>query len=180
MLSLTSLPRFDNGAIPAPSILVDSQGNALEYSRGTLIEVTPVLDTAIYADGDVLFDTVALPDIVPANGGIGILDSIAITDEDDQGVALDLVFLRANVSLGAFNVAPAITDINAREVVAIAKVLAADYSDLGGARVATVGNLRRWMKAVPASRQLFVAGITRGGTPTYTASGLKLKIGVEW
>lgn len=48
------------------------------------------------------------------------------------------------------------------------------------APVAIIGGLGRLVKATPASRDLYVAGITRGGTPTYAASSLKFKLGIRW
>lgn len=147
---------------------------------GAVIDLAPVLDTLIYADGDVLFATTQVPNAVPSSGGLVMLESVHVLDEDDLGIGFDLVFMRSNVALGVFNVAPAISDVNGREIVGMAKILAADYTDLGGCRVAQVGNIRRLMKAADGARDLYVGGIVRGGTPTYTASGLKLKFGFAW
>lgn len=81
------------------------------------------------------------------------------------------------MSLGTFNAAPAITDANARQIVGRVSIATGDYVDLGGARVATKTGLNLMMSAAAATKQLFLATITRGGTPTYTAAGLKLKLG---
>jgi hypothetical protein len=143
-----------------------------------VLDFLPTLDTNVYADGDVLFDSAALANFAELPGEGGILDSIHVLDEDDQGVALDLVFLNANVSLGTFNVTPAITDANARASVGLVKVAAADYIDLGGARIATLRGIGLRMKTAPGLSSLWVAGITRGGTPTYTANGLRFKFGI--
>lgn len=147
----------------------------------TLTAFTLVADTNIYASGDVLSDTALITNVFRVTGGKGILTSLVLNDEDDQGIALDVVFLDANVSLGTFNVAPAITDANARNILGIVSVLATDWIDLGGVRVATVplGRLGIQLSAVTASKSLGIATITRGGTPTYTASGITGRIGVE-
>jgi hypothetical protein len=54
-----------------------------------------------------------------------------------------------------------------------------DWIDLGGVRVATLRSIGLMMVPNAASTNLFVAGITRG-TPTHTASGLQLSLGMLW
>lgn len=145
-------------------------------ARARIATVAPVIDTAIYAAGDVLFDTTIIAGVVPVPGGAMELRSIEILDEDDQGIALDLVFFDSQVSLGTINAAPSMTDANGRSALGCVSFATADYIDLGGCRVATKLNLGLVLQAA-AGNDLFVAAITRGGTPTYTASGLKFKFG---
>jgi hypothetical protein len=142
-----------------------------------LLEVTLSVDTAIYAADDLLADTQAIAGAVPQNGGSLLLQSVELLDEDDQGVAMDLVFLDANVSLGTENSAPSVTDANARNILGYVSIATGDYKDLGGSRIATVKNVNLILKATSATRTIYVAAITRGGTPTYTAAGLKLRLG---
>lgn len=154
-------------------------GRQSAYARA-LVNVggmTLLTDTAIYAAGDVLSDTAILAGVAPAPGGSVVLRSVEVLDEDDQGVAFDIVFFDTLTSLGTFNAAPSIADAGARGILGIVSVPAANYIDLGGARVATVLNIGLVLKAAAASSDLYVATITRGGTPTYTAAGLKLKFG---
>ena len=143
---------------------------------GDAINGTPVCDTLIYAAGDVLFDTTAIAGAVRTSGGRAELVSVTVLDEDDQAAAvMDLYFLRSNVSLGTFNVAPAITDANAREIQGYVSIAAADWKDLGGAKVACVKNIGLLLEPTTGTT-LYVAGVT-AGTPTQTASGLKLYFG---
>lgn len=144
-----------------------------------LIDVTLVLDTSAYADNDVLSDTATVHDAVPYAGGRGILRSVRLLDEDDQGVEIDLVFFRTNVSLGTKNGAVSISDANAREILGHVSIVAADYTDLVNSQVATKSGLNLVLKAAGDSRDVFVSAIVRSGTPTYTASGIKLKIGID-
>lgn len=146
---------------------------------GVVLDLTPTLDTNAYADGDVLFDTTAVASAFDYAAGVRKLESVHILDEDDQGIALDLVFLDSNVSLGTFNAAPNISDANARKIIGRVSIATGDYIDLGGARIATKAGIGQLLKAAAASTTLYVAGITRGGTPTYTAAGLKLKLGLR-
>lgn len=159
--------------------LENSIGEQTAFLRGSvaIVDVAPVIDTSIYAAGDVLFDTVIAASAVPVAGGSSVLRSVELLDEDDQGIALDLVFFDSLVPLGTVNAAPNISDANARKALGCVSIATGDYIDLGGCRVATLRNIGLVLKAAAGATDLYVAAITRGGTPTYTASGLKLKLG---
>lgn len=144
----------------------------------TLIDVTLSLDTGAYANGDLLADTQAVANAVRVNDGTGILHSVMIVDEDDQGAAFDLYFLSANNTLGSENSAPSISDANARDILCRVSVATADYSDLGGVKVANLHSLNRIIKGASGSTSIYVAAVNGSGTPTYTASGVKLRIGI--
>jgi hypothetical protein len=143
---------------------------------GDVLDVTLSLDTNIYADGDVLADTQVITDALRTAGGRGRLDSVMVLDESDQGAALDLIFLDANVSIGTENAAVSVTDTNARSILARVPIVSGDFYDMGGCRVASVGNLGRILRAVSGTRDLYVAAISRG-TGTYAAAGIRLKLG---
>lgn len=145
---------------------------------GDVLALTPTLDTNIYADGDVLFDTVAISNAAAPSVEFMQVVSVNVLDEDDQGAAFDLVFLDALVSLGTVNAAVSVADANARSILGRIPIASGDYYDMGGCRIATVrlsGPLA--LKVAAGATTLYVAGVSRG-TGTYTASGLKLKIGI--
>lgn len=139
-------------------------------------EVTPVLDTAIYAANDVLFTPVEIQDVSRVAGANVVLNSALALDEDNEtAFAFDLVFLRSNVSIGAINGAVNISDVSAREIVGVAKIAATDILDLVNSKLYFRMDLGVPMQ--PTSRSLWVAGILRSGTPTFaTASDMKLKL----
>lgn len=141
-----------------------------------VVEVALTVDTSIYAAGDVLSDTAAFTG-VPVNGGRARLVSLAVIDEDDQGAALDLIFFSANVSLGTKNLPPDISDANARNVLGHVSIAGTDYVDLGGVRVATKSGLDLLLESAAGSKSVYVGSITRG-TPTHTANGLRLRLGL--
>lgn len=140
------------------------------------IKVTPVLDTLIYAAGDVLFDSTIITGAARNSAGSTRLVSLALLDKDDNAAAgIDLFFLSSNVSLGTFNVAPAITDVNAEAIQGFVSLVAGDFIDVGGAKVASKSGLN--MVLTPdTGNDLWVAAIARG-TPTQTASGIVLNFG---
>jgi len=143
-----------------------------------LVDVTLSLDTSAYASGDLLADTQVVSSALRVNDGKGILHSVTVIDEDDQGVAFDLYFLSANNTLGSENSAPSISDANARDILTKVSIATTDYYDLGGVRVAEVHGLNRVIKAASGSTSIYVAAVNGTGTPTFTASGLKLRVGI--
>lgn len=145
-----------------------------------VVDMTLVLDTAIYAVGDVLSDTAILAGILPVAGGGALLKSLMAIDQDDQGTAFDVLFFQTLVPLGTFNVAPTISDANALQYLGKVAVAAADFADLGGVRVAEYKNIDMVLKPAGNSVDIYVATIVRSGTPTYTAAGIKLRLGIAF
>lgn len=161
---------FGDGSVLVPATCADTGMVAVH-------DVQLALDTAIYADGDILAIPVAVANFFPVNGGARILQSVVVQDDDDQGVALDLLFFASAVALGAVNAAPTISDAAVQGCLGKVSVAASDYIDLGGCRVADVKGVGLVLQAAAGSATLYVAAITRGGTPTYTAAGMRLKLG---
>ena len=141
----------------------------------TMITVTPTLDTNIYADGDILFNPVAIPAAVRVAGGTAILQDVVVYDLSDQGIAFDILIMTAATSLGTINSAPNIADDNATDI--IARFSSIDFYDMGAFRVGTLSNLAKVVKAVAGTTSLYAAGISRGAG-TYAAAGLKLTFGL--
>jgi hypothetical protein len=153
--------------------------NTVGAFRGSsnLLDVVLTLDTNVYASGDVLAATQAVASAVPTNGGHALLHSLVVNDKDDQGQAMDLVFLRTDVSIGTENAAVSIADADASEILGIVSIAAGDFLDLGGCRVATVPSIGLVLEADAASSSIFIAAISRG-TGTYSATGVTVKIGL--
>lgn len=142
-----------------------------------VIDVTLSLDTNAYADNDVLAAPQEVPNVFRLPGGVVMLDSIVLLDEDDQAQDIDLVFMNATGSLGAENAAVGPTDGVAGTILGIVSVAAAEYSDLANSQIATKRGLGLPLEAAAASTSLWMGAILRSGTPTYTAAGIKLKLG---
>lgn len=144
-----------------------------------ILEVTLSLNAAVaYADGDVLADSQEIASAVRTAAGAGLIKSIEVLDEDDQGIAFDVIFLDADVSLGTENVAVAVTDANARNILGRVEIAAGDFYDMGGCQIATKEGLDLAVKGVAASTSLYIAAVSRGAG-TYTANGIRLRIGIE-
>jgi len=138
------------------------------------VEQNLVLDTLIYATGDVLAATAAinLGTHLPTVPRRGLIEGVTVLDKDDTGAAFDLVFFDANVALGTVNNPPTITDVAAENILAVIPV--STFVDLGGAQHA-----RPIFDPIPfalhAGTSLAIAAISRG-TGTYTAAGIRLKM----
>lgn len=160
-----------------------SDGNPLPvaaFGAGTVLDVTLSLDTSgAYADGDVLANTQPLANAVRVPGGRAHLQSLVVIDEDDQKQPFDLYFLAITTGLGTENSAPNISDVNARNILGRVSIAAGDYYDLGGVSIANLNAIGLMLKAADGSTELNVGAISRG-TGTYTAAGIRLKLGLLW
>lgn len=161
---------------PATGAPIDQSGGMpVRGGNDNVFDVTLVLDTSPYADGRVLFIGQEITSFFSSATGTRLIQNLTVIDEDDQGVGFDLLLFNGDPSIGTINAAPTISDANARKFLGKVSVTAADYIDLGGVKVATICPVGIEVKGVTTS--LWIAGITRSGAPTYTAAGLKLKIG---
>jgi len=150
------------------------------YKDANVIDVTLSLDTSAYGAGDVLADTqIIATQTVRGPGASAKLVSMTVIDKDDQAAAvMDFYFLDQNVSLGTENDVPSISDANALSILGHVTVAAADWKDLGGCKVATIENINLMLKARSTSEALYIAATT-AGTPTQTASGIVVRLGLE-
>lgn len=160
----------------APALVASDAVIGLVGSSDVVVTVTPTLDTSAYSSGDLLFDSTEITNAVRANAGICILQSLTLLDKDDQGTALTLVFANAATDFGTLNSAPDPDDTECATILGTVEIVAGDYVDFGGARVATLTNLGLMMKAGAATTSLYVAAINGTSTPTHSAAGLVLQL----
>ena len=139
------------------------------------ITVTPTLDTSAYADGDVLFNPVEIPNAVRNNGDTCILQSVHVLDKADQGETFELVFLKAATSLGTINAAISISAANAEDIIGH-YAFSNGWIDLINSQVLTDSGIGLVLEAGAATTSLYVAGISKG-TGTYAADSLKITLG---
>jgi hypothetical protein len=144
-----------------------------------IVDVTLVVDTAIYAATDLLSATQQIPSAVFDKNSPAMLQSlVAIDESDNAGTSFDVYLLRANQSFGTFNNAPTLSDAGARDVLAKVSVITTDFKDLGGVKIAFYGNLGIPVLPETDTTNLYVATVLTAGTPTFaTASDVKLRLG---
>lgn len=133
-------------------------------------------DTNAYASGDLIADTQEITGVLVKRTKTCTLRNITLVDKADQKLALFLVFLAANTSLGTENAAPSIADADAAaDVIAVVPIAIADYVDLGDVAVAT--KECEIILDPEADTSLWVAIVNSTGTPTYAADSLVGKFG---
>lgn len=171
------LQKLIDGGITATVDEVNAYGPLRE------VDVTLTLDTNAYADNDVLADSQIVAACVRANDAMGWLVGLRLLDEDDQAAFdFDLVLLSANASIGTENDPVSISDANARNVIGIVSVLQTENPsvDLVNNKVTWIGPNHKDMpvpiKPVSGADDIYVALILRSGTPTFTASGIRLRM----
>lgn len=143
-----------------------------------VLDITPVLDANAYADNDVLFVPIVVPGAFREAGSTRVLQSVVVLDGDDQAIDMDLVFLNATATLGTINSAVSISDADAAKIIGYVRLTAADdANDLINSYVYAKSGIGQVLKAASGQTDLYVAGIVRSGTPTFTASGMKIKLG---
>lgn len=157
--------------------VVDPDAPAIIDSGVKLVPVTLSTDTNPYAAGDLLADAQIVAACVRANDSAGMLASIVLIDEADQGAAMTIYFASANASFGTENSAPGITDANARNILGFIDIATGDYKDLGGVKVAFKQNCNIPVSPAAGTDDIYVAVVNGAGTPTFAADSLKLRLG---
>ena len=145
-----------------------------------VVEVDVGVNTAAHAANDVVCQPIELVDIAQAEG-CAVVTSIVLTDYDDQGVALDILFLRSAITVGANNATMTISDNDIDEVLGVVSIAATDYTDFANNQVATVRNIGLVIEPEindgDSDCSVWMA-IRTTGTPTYAGGNLTVKIGV--
>jgi hypothetical protein len=141
-------------------------------------------DTGIYASGDVLVATVAVPLVGATIGDMPRvkIEQITIIDKDALSGAFDIVILDDNKSLGTINAAVSISDADSLSVVKTVSVTSSNYTTLtsGGQAVANIDLAAPIYVQPPAGANSFYIGLISRDTKTYTASALYLRLAVQF
>ena len=143
-----------------------------------LSEATLYLDTAVYADGDLLADVVEVERCIQVNGA-GYIMSVVLLDYSSQAGALDLVFFRSHPgSLGTVNLPMTMTVAAAAEVVGWVSIVSTDYAAFGTMRIAQPEFYPVKTRAAAGGSSLWMAAVSRD-TKTYATPQLLCKVGFE-
>jgi len=143
-----------------------------------LIEVDVVVNTAIHAANDVVCQPIELTDAVQSPFGCAVITSVVVTDYDDQGVALDVIFMRSPITVGANNATLAVSDGEVGEILGHVSVAAADYLNMANNQIATVTNCGLLVDTLADDGTSIWMAVSTTGTPTYASGKLTCKIGL--
>ena len=144
-----------------------------------LITVTLTTDAEAIANGEIIAQSIEIPNAVSVMGGSAIIQSAILLDEDDEAPAVDLVFSSANTALGSDEgEAVSISDANARNIQGFVSI--SSYTDLAGSQVAVKANIGLVVQAASDSKSIYVHAINRscGYYTPAASSDFKLKLGI--
>ena len=85
-------------------------GAIIQGNKRRIIRVTPSLDTSAYGAGDVLFNSVEIPNAVAHSGGCSKLTSMFILNQNLTDVNIDFIFSENSMTLGDQNETANISD----------------------------------------------------------------------
>ena len=166
-------------------------------SKYTVIRVTPTLSTDAYADDDVFFNATEIPSAVLGNGGCSKLIGLSILNEDDVEHDFDIIFMQKETDLGTINDAVGSASKWTNVLAKAAGVLgwiSVDWSEgdinlinnllwtsirTGGAGAGEMNN-NMLLQAENDSTSVYMAAVSRGGTPTTAADDYEIILHIEY
>lgn len=156
----------------------DAKGHLkVSSGSGVVVELTPVLDTNIYADNDVLFISTEIAGVSDMQGGVVKLVSAVLFDGDDQGTEVEVFLTTNSTTPGTINGAISAADTVLDDIVG--RLHFSTFNDLINSQNSVLTGQDQIIQLGSGSTSLYAFGVVRSGTPTYTASGMKLKLGFE-
>ena len=87
---------------------------ANNHSKYQIIRVTPTLDTSTYAGGDVLFNSVEIPNAVLGKGGCSKLVAMFLHSNNLDNLLFDMIFTENAATFGTVNGTAGISDADLR------------------------------------------------------------------
>lgn len=170
----------------------DSPGSSISTARRRIIRVTPTLDTAAYGQGDVVFNSVEIPNAVLGDGGCSKLIAMFIVNQVTTSVDIDFIFSENTGTLGSVNATANISDSNL-EAMNVTGYLKLDASEgntgfLDNSRIQRVYNNSNTedvnpilLQAAPGSTSVYIAAIqTSSGAVTFQADSMDLVFHIEY
>jgi hypothetical protein len=138
--------------------------------RPVIVEVSPTVDTAVYAANDNIGGKLTLSNVVPVGGQAAILDQVVLRDASNQKPVLEILIFDANPTAATLTDNAAIvpsTDIS--KIVARLSVVAGDWATVGSMGFATLKNLGVYVKPAAGGTTLYAA-LMAVATPDFVAA----------
>lgn len=172
----------DDPAVASLGVIDDWDDNdaAKTVELGTVLTVTPVIDTGIYAAGDAVGGKQTLTNAARVSGNQTVLDTIVIRDLGNQKPNLTILLFDSDPTAATItnNAAFAFsTDIT--KLIGKINVVTADWETVDSKAICTLRNLGLRLKP-SGSADLYAAVVLTSGTPTFaSASDLVYKYGFK-
>jgi hypothetical protein len=175
------------------SVAANSAGSSISTGRRKVIRLTPVLATSAYADGDVLFNAIEIPNAVKEIGYEQDGLSMYIYSQIGSTIDATFIFSENSLTLGtqkatanagdstfeAANLTGMIfLDGSAAQTTHIdnSRFFASCYSTSN----AGVSNEPQLLQAASNSTSAYVSAIITAGTPTFQADSVDLILHIEY
>lgn len=143
-----------------------------------VVEFTLVADTNQYSDNDVLaISALTGAQLARVPGGCFEIVSATLHDADDQGTEVMLFFTTNGTTPGTINAALSAADSVFDDIQGYLHF--ATYEDLINSQVCNLKNQGLILQCADGMTDMYVFAVVRSGTPTYSASGLKVKLGIR-
>lgn len=142
-----------------------------------VVEVELFCDVVAHAANDVVCQATELP-LITNDNGCAVVTSIVLADYDDQGAALDFVFLSEPTTVGTNNATMAIPDPQLDHVLGSIPSSDGAYLDLDQNQVLTITNCGLVLRPDPSRGNSVWVAVQTTGTPTYASGHLLLRVGV--
>ena len=161
------------------------------YPGGKIVRVTPTLSTDAYGDGDVLFNSVEIPNAVSNRGGISKLTGMFILSQNTTAIDAYFIFSENSLTLGTINATANISDadLEAGNITGSAHLDGSESSTshIDNGRLFNVAYnasdeqfAPQLLQAAEGSTSVYVACIITGGTPTLAADDIDLIFHIEY
>ena len=170
----------------------DSPGSSISTARRRIIRITPTLDTSTYAAGDVVFNSVEIPNAVLGHGGCSKLIAMFIVNQITTLADFDFIFSENAGTLGSVNATANIGDaeIEAMNITGYLKLDSseANTGNLDNSKIQRVFNNSNTenvspilLQAAPGSTSAYIAAIETSGTnPTFQFDSMDLVFHIEY
>ena len=144
-----------------------------------LITLTAVCNAEASEVATSIFQADEIANAVAIDGGTCILQSVGLLDDDYHSQSIDLVFMDTTGLLDASDdgtVIDAADGVIPDAILGVVNI--SNYFDGVAWSYGHKENIGLVLKAASGSRSIYVSAINRGATKTWTASGLRLKLGI--
>ena len=156
-----------------------STNQRLNEMKTKVFTITPTTATSEAGTNEVVFQADELSNFMSEKGGTAIIQSITILDDDDNGQALDIVFMDTADVLDATVAGSTVVDAADGDIpdAILGFVNVSNYFDGVLWQVGQKDNIGLAIQSASATRSIFISAVNRGAAAIWTVAGLRLKIG---
>ena len=146
----------------------------LSVAKIRVVEVALTVDTSAYAANDSLAEPQLVTDFLGLSG-LALIHEVSVQDNDDQGVAFDLVLAKSAIVLSSSgeNTAITLTDAHAADIIQQINIVATDYNDNINSQNAYSRGLNAFVDS-GGLKDIWIGAIARG-TATYAGAVITVR-----